>query len=172
VLDAALEVLARDPDAPMSAVADCAGLTRTTVYRHFPSREDLARALFDQVVAEAVGAVEAILSGDPAPPPEAFLRRIAATFVALGDRYRFLDRHQDLVAQWRRELPDDEPLQRWAARAAAAGDLRPGVTPAWLVGAVSALAAASFDEVQAGRATVDDAAQLLGDTLVAAFLKS
>jgi AcrR family transcriptional regulator len=152
----------------MSAIADGAGLTRTTVYRHFPSREELARALFDQVVAEAAGAVEAIVAAEA--DPERFLRAVAATFVQLGDRYRFLDRHQELVARWRRELPEDEPLHRWAARAARDGVLRPGVTPAWLVGALSGLAGAAFDEVQAGRASVEDAAAVLGDTVVAAFL--
>jgi AcrR family transcriptional regulator len=152
----------------MSEIAEASGLARTTVYRHYPSREHLARALFDQVVGEASARVGAIVAEDLGP--EALLRRVACVAVELGDRYRFLDGHPELIAQQRRtELPN-EPLRRWAASAAAAGRLRAGVTPAWLVGAVSALAMVAFDEVRAGRASLADAGAELGDTLVAAFL--
>ncbi len=52
VLTAALRLLTDDPDASMRQIADASGLTRTTVYRHFPSREDLLRAIFRVVAAE------------------------------------------------------------------------------------------------------------------------
>lgn len=161
-------MLGRDPDASMSEIAEASGLTRTTVYRHFPSREHLARALFEQVVAEAGARVEAIVAEDL--EPAALLRRVAVMAVELGDRYRFLDGHPELIAEQRRTDLPDEPLRRWGERAAAAGHLRAGVTPAWLVGAVSALAVAAFEEVRAGRASLAAAGAELGDTLVAAFL--
>jgi AcrR family transcriptional regulator len=153
----------------MSAIAAASGLTRTTIYRHFPSREHLARALFAQVLAEADARVAAILA--ERLEPEALLRRVAALSVELGDRYRFLDGHPELIAEQRRAGgAPDERLALWAAGAAAAGRLRAGVTPGWLVGAAGALATAAFEEVRAGRATLAEASDQLGDTLVAAFL--
>jgi AcrR family transcriptional regulator len=170
LLDAALEVLSRDPDASMAEVAEASGLARTTVYRHFPSREHLVRGLFEQVSREAVRDVRAIVEeGDAA---DVVLRRIAVDLVALGARYRFLDRHQELVAeQLRRELPDD-PLRDWVVRATAAGELRAGLTFDWVRRVVGALAAAASDDVTAGRWTADQAARELGETLVAAFVRS
>jgi AcrR family transcriptional regulator len=153
----------------MSEIAAASGLTRTTIYRHFPSREHLARALFDQVLTEANARVAGILA--EALEPEALLRRVATMTVELGDRYRFLDGHPELIAEQRRAAATpDEPLRLWAAGAAAAGRLRAGVTPGWLVGAVGALAQAAFEEVRAGRASLAEAGDQLGDTLVAAFL--
>jgi AcrR family transcriptional regulator len=169
LLDAALAVLSRDPDASMAEIAEASGLARTTVYRHFPSREHLVRGLFEQVSREAVGDVRAIVEEGAAA--DVTLRRIASDLVVLGARYRFLDRHQELVAeQLRRERPDD-PLRAWVARAAAAGELRDGLTFDWVRRAVGALAASASDEVAAGRWTPEAAAVELGDTLVAAFVR-
>jgi AcrR family transcriptional regulator len=54
-MSAAREVLAEDAAAPVAAIADRAGVSRATFYRHFGSRESLLRsvALEPQPVAEA-----------------------------------------------------------------------------------------------------------------------
>jgi AcrR family transcriptional regulator len=171
LLDAALACLSRDPEASMAEIAEASGLTRTTVYRHFPSREHLVRALFDRVSAEAVAAVHAIVEADDLEAA-AVLRRVAADILVLGARYRFLDRHQDLVAEQLRRPRADDPLRDWARRAVAAGELRPGTDPDWLRRAVGTLAAAASDDVATGRWTPGEAARQLGDTLVAAFVRA
>src|SRR4051812_6208077 len=56
LLEAALRALAEDPDAGLDAVARTAGLSRRTVYGHFPSREALITALA-QHAGEGVGGV-------------------------------------------------------------------------------------------------------------------
>ena len=45
LLDAALEVLANNPTASISEIAERAGVGRATLYRHFETRENLVRAL-------------------------------------------------------------------------------------------------------------------------------
>jgi AcrR family transcriptional regulator len=45
ILSAARSVLARDPRAPLEAVADAAGVSRATLYRYYPSRTTLLEAL-------------------------------------------------------------------------------------------------------------------------------
>ena len=41
MIDASLDLLAEQPNATMGAIAELSGLGRTTLYRHFPSRDEL-----------------------------------------------------------------------------------------------------------------------------------
>ncbi|WP_157487586.1 TetR/AcrR family transcriptional regulator [Leifsonia sp. Root112D2] len=52
ILDVALDVLGRNPDAGMGDIASAAGVVRRTVYGHFPSRADLVHTLTQGVVSE------------------------------------------------------------------------------------------------------------------------
>jgi AcrR family transcriptional regulator len=52
ILDVAIEVLGRSPDAGMADVASAAGVVRRTVYGYFPSRSDLVLALTQRAVNE------------------------------------------------------------------------------------------------------------------------
>src|SRR3712207_3752139 len=105
VLEAAIRLLAERPDASMRDVADASGLGRTTVYRHFSTREDLVRALFDRVFEESGRLMQQTAeSDDPAP---VVLRRIAEDLVSLGERFRFLEHHRALREE-RFANPEDE----------------------------------------------------------------
>src|SRR3954451_12367147 len=61
VLDAAVALLAERPQATMQEIADASGLGRTTVYRHFPRRQDLIDALFSDVLRDAGRTIEEAL---------------------------------------------------------------------------------------------------------------
>ena len=52
VLEAAARVLAEDPRATIQRVADEAGVVRLTVYRRYPNRDALRRAIFETAAAE------------------------------------------------------------------------------------------------------------------------
>ena len=56
VLQAAIGLLGERPGASMRAIADASGVGRSTVYRHFPTREALLRALFARVLEESAAA--------------------------------------------------------------------------------------------------------------------
>jgi AcrR family transcriptional regulator len=58
LLDVALEVLGRDPDAGMGDVAAAAGVVRRTVYGYFPTRSDLVRTLAQQAVDEVAAVLD------------------------------------------------------------------------------------------------------------------
>ena len=75
ILAAGFDVLSRRPDAGLAEAARRSGLTRTTVYAHFRTREDLLAEL-RQAVQRAVRAIDA---GDPAQgPAEVALQRVLA----------------------------------------------------------------------------------------------
>jgi AcrR family transcriptional regulator len=167
-IDAAVELLARKPDASMRDVADAADLGRTTLYRHFPAREDLIFAIFERIFEEArtITAEAVAVGGTPAE----ILRRVAMEIVAIGARYRFLEAHSDLSQRVMKESNnDDEPLLAWLHAAHARGELAPELTPDWIFQMTIALAMAANEEMQAGNVDQDLAGRLLGDTLVRAF---
>ncbi|MFD0537899.1 TetR/AcrR family transcriptional regulator [Actinomadura luteofluorescens] len=70
-------------DAGLGAVADAAGVTRQTVYAHFPSREKLLLALAERLTGETVAAMDA---ADPeaGPAADALVRLLDAAARAAG----------------------------------------------------------------------------------------
>lgn len=64
ILDAAHELLARDPEVSHAEIARAAGVGRASVYRHFPERQDIVVALLD----EMIGRLEEVAAAQEEPP--------------------------------------------------------------------------------------------------------
>jgi AcrR family transcriptional regulator len=168
VLAAAVALLAQRPQATMQEVADASGLGRTTVYRHFPRRQDLIDALFDEVIRDAAETIEQAMGS--AGSARELLCDLGPRFIAIGDRYRFIDAHPDLRARALR--PIDEvtiPLQAYFSVAQARGELRDDVPVTWILTTLRGLGVVAMVEVNAGRMTVDEAGRQVGATCAAAF---
>ncbi len=60
ILDVALEVLGRNPEAGMGDIASAAGVVRRTVYGHFPNRTDLVRTLTQRAVDEMLAVLKEV----------------------------------------------------------------------------------------------------------------
>ena len=71
ILDAAREVFTASPTASMNEVATRARVGAGTLYRHFPTREDLILAVFKHDVLKLVGSVDRLLAKHP--PLDAFV---------------------------------------------------------------------------------------------------
>jgi AcrR family transcriptional regulator len=86
ILDVAARVLAaRREAASLAEIAEAAGVARSTLYRYFPSRDALLRAL----AATASGEIEARIAEarlDEVPVTEA-LARVTRGFIATGSKY-------------------------------------------------------------------------------------
>jgi AcrR family transcriptional regulator len=166
VIEAALDVLAERPGASVREVADASGVGRTTVYRHFATREELLGAAVDQLVGEALELSARWAALDA--PLGTSLRAIAPEIVALGRRFRFLDAQPALAQDAEARIAAQDPMVARLDAAVALGELAPA--PAgWAAATIRALAAAAVGEVLAGRLTEHEAGTVLGETLVRAL---
>ena len=167
-LDAAVDALASDPDASMSAIARRAGVVRATIYVHFPTREALLEAVTHRAVAEVAHVIDAAQPHDGAPA-EALARVISESWRTLG-RYHALvavntqqHGHEELRQRHASVLDKLEPL---IERGQADGSFRADVPVAWHLSMLLALMHAASGEL--GAARVDEASA--GPALVATVL--
>ena len=85
ILRAARDVYAElGPDAPMEAIAVRAGVGERTLYRRFPTKGELARAVIDQSIAETLTPV--IERATAQPKPLRGLTNLIEAAIALGAR--------------------------------------------------------------------------------------
>ena len=110
ILDAARQVFLADPDAPVSAVADQAGVGMSALYRRYPSKQDLLRRLAGDGLRRYLAEAQAALAddGDPWAAFAGFMGRVvdadthsltlslAGTFTPTKDLYDDAERAQEL----------------------------------------------------------------------------
>jgi AcrR family transcriptional regulator len=70
ILDVAYPAFAQDPKVSLNTIAKLAGVGAGTLYRHFPTREDLLLAVYQQEIQSLVAAVRDVLAEHP--PLDAF----------------------------------------------------------------------------------------------------
>lgn len=113
ILESARAVFVANPAAPISAVAEHAGVGISALYRRYPSKEDLLRKLCADGLATYIRAVEAALDdqGDAWAAFVTFMERIveadnlaltvklAGTFTPTEELYRESQRGQQLNQQ-------------------------------------------------------------------------
>lgn len=169
VIEAALAILPDDPNASMATIAERSGLGRTTVYRHFPARNDLVLALFARVIDEAQQVTSAVI--DEGRPTDETLRALGPAIIAISDRFRFLHGVRSLGEEIIAESTTDpgRPLRHFVEAAQRRGEIDPDLPAPWIVTAISGLATATATEMNDGRLTVEEAGRILGETMVRAF---
>jgi AcrR family transcriptional regulator len=128
IMEAARAVFVADPEAPVSAVAERAGVGISALYRRYPSKEELLRQLCRDGLLTYLTAVEAATAdeGDPWRAFATFMERVveadthsltlrlAGTFTPTEELYREAAKAQELNV-------------RLVQRTKAAGGLRPDV---------------------------------------------
>lgn len=174
ILDAGLRLYGSAPGVSMSDVAKEAGVGRVTLYAHFPSRADLARAVVQRAIDDAVESVAGLdLSGMPADE---------ALAVLLRRQWRALDRHRalrgnvrsDVDAEWLRERHDPAMgrLESLLSQGIEEGVFRTDLPREWLSAALYHLIHAAADELAAGRLDEDSAVDVLAETLLSVLRPS
>jgi AcrR family transcriptional regulator len=166
VLDAAIQVLASRPDAPMDEIARAAGVSRQTVYAHFPSRDALIDAVIDRASAEFTSLLDG-MDLDQAPAAQALTRLLDAGW-QVAARYPFLWL-QPAVEPGKdadRHAPVLDRMLAIVRRGQASGEFDASVPAHWLLSASLALGRATEDEVKAGRMTIEQATQAMHQGLL------
>jgi AcrR family transcriptional regulator len=150
----------------MEDIATTAGVTRQTVYAHFPSRDALIAGLLHAAGAETLAAIDAAHL-DTVPPADA-LRQFLDIGWQLIRGYPFLLR--SALAQSPQpgdpaaHLAGTAQLEQIIRRGQRAGDFDRTLPAAWLAVAIVGLVRTAAEEVAAGRLTTSEAAALALDS--------
>ena len=153
VLDAAEALIVAGTPLNFSALAANAGVSRPTVYSHFPGRAELVVAVMERSVRRAVAAIESAGPGE-GPPPAALERVIRSAWGQLA-------RHHDIVRALSPEVPaasmhaahhDAVALfEKIVARGRSDGSFRQDLPVVWLVNACVGLMHAAAAAVHSGQ---------------------
>ncbi|HWD84699.1 MAG TPA: TetR family transcriptional regulator [Solirubrobacteraceae bacterium] len=128
ILDAAAHVFSEQGTAVnLADIAAAAAISRATLYRYYPNREALLKALAAHALAELAHRLnDAGL--ERATVPEA-IQRLARALVAVGDRYAIVAGEQCAPDQADTERLVGAPMRAVFQRGIATGLLRPDLTP-------------------------------------------
>jgi len=149
ILAAAITLLDERIDASVEAVAAAAGVTRQTVYAHFPSRDVLLAAVVDELTRETVQAIDA-LDLDHGLALDTLLQ-----LIDLG--WRSFEEHPLLLHLPQPAGPDErhdpvvDRFEKLIRRGQRAGEITRDLPVAWLVTALIALGHAAGEAVAADR---------------------
>jgi AcrR family transcriptional regulator len=171
ILDAAERVLQHGEQQSVSAVAAEAGVSRPTIYAHFPDLERLLEVLVDRTVRRTMAAIDSA-EPDRGPAVDALRRLLAASWEELG-------RHEDIARAAAANLsPDAMRRAHYSARAVIGqliergrreGAFRTDVPAGWLVTSCLALIHAAAEAVRAGELNSKAALDVLCVTVLDLF---
>jgi AcrR family transcriptional regulator len=163
ILDAADALLRQHGRASISGVAALAGVSRVTVYAHYPTTIALLEAAVERAVGRVMAALDATRP-EAGPPAEALDRMLAAAWQHLAD-YRAMaqavseELSPEAVA--RTHQAAHQTIGALLARGRADGSFRTDLPGTWLVTACIALVHACADAVRAGTVAEADAPRIL-----------
>jgi AcrR family transcriptional regulator len=131
ILAVAYEALAADPGTSLNAIAKLAGVGPGTLYRHFPTREELILTVYRREVQALAGQVPAVLAEyEPLDAIRVWFRRLAAYVRVkhgLGEALHTAASQQVINETY---PPVTAAVGQLLAAAEAAGNVRPGLDPA------------------------------------------
>lgn len=171
IITAATDLFAREPDASMTDIARAAGVGRVTLYAHFPSREDVVRAVLRQAIDQSTEIIEGVRSTD-LPPADALLHLIRTTWPQIGQFGRLYNAaRRSLPAEEVRQLHDPPMahVRELIVQGRDAGRFRTDLPVEWLVSTVYALLHAAMEEVSARSFSHAEAGEALVKTLLGAL---
>jgi AcrR family transcriptional regulator len=159
IIDCAVTILTeRGEAASMEEIASAAGIGRATLYRYFPSREELLGAMAAASVQELAARIrEAALE---VVPFEEAIARLARGIIAAGSRYIALSgdsaKYTDAYPNFDVEVI--EPIRALFRRAVADGSVREDLPPDVLMDLFSGLIRGALDATASGRRGIEETA--------------
>jgi AcrR family transcriptional regulator len=169
LLLAARGVFQKNPGASLDDVATAAGVGRATLFRHFPTKTELQRAVFVRALREVEQAIEALGLKPVRGAAKAQLSLLLRTLLSVGAELRFILSAAELfdepsvVAAADRVYARVDPVLTAAVRE---GVLRDDVPLGWLRATVEAVLHAAWFEIEAGHLARTAAAELVEATIL------
>jgi AcrR family transcriptional regulator len=163
ILNAARTLLGERPDASVEDIATAAGVSRQTVYAHFPSRDALIAALVEAARTEGLAAVDAA-DLDAAPPTDALSRFLDISWGLLRRYPLLLDPAVNRIPRLDGSDPHlavTDHLERLIRRGQRTGDFDRTLAAGWLATAILELGHTAAEQVAAGRLTSNEATTVL-----------
>jgi AcrR family transcriptional regulator len=164
VLDHATRLLAADPAACVGEIARAAGVGRATLYRHFPTREELLVAIDERAFEETEAAFAASRLAEGTA--SAALERLVTAVLEIGDRYRFLLAEDAVKRDRKRDERFAAPLFALLERGQAAGEFNRSMPPRWMLEVLGHVIVAAVREIAEGRLDRDAAPAVVTGTLL------
>jgi AcrR family transcriptional regulator len=166
ILEAATETLNANPGASVEDIARAAGVTRQTVYAHFPTRDALLDTVMERAVAEVTAALDAARTDGAAPALE--LVALLAAGWQVTARYPFVWNLPSVTPEQdtARHAPVLDRMFELIRRGQQNGDLDATLSPEWLLTASLAIGRAAQDEVKAGRMSIEEASRAVHHSVV------
>lgn len=153
ILDAAEELLSRRRPATISAVAEEAGISRVTVYAHFPDRKKLLESVVERSLDRWVAATERI-DIRRGPADEVLHRVLEAGWQEISRSSGIAEAASaelDAAAMKRSHDTGQRLIRQLVDRGRKERAFRTDVPARWLVTTFFALVHAAHDDVAAGR---------------------
>ena len=161
IVEAAGAVLWRQPAATIGEIALASGLGRATIYRHFPTRDDLLRGVARHGFEQTVQALR-----DARPEEgtavEALVRMIEASIQPGNACMLVLNQVPEPVASNEEKAELHAPI----AAALAGGELRADLDIPWTLRTIGALYELAMQELASGNVTREEAVELMASSLL------
>jgi TetR/AcrR family transcriptional repressor of mexCD-oprJ operon len=170
IVEVAARLLGEDPSVGMADVAAAAGVSRATVYRHFPTREALILAIREQAFEHTRRALEDARI-DEGSATDA-LRRLVAGWLDVAQRYSFaqLAAQPEISATRAEREPQRRamlgPLLALIERGQAAGEFTSSLPASWIARSLTSLLLAAARSASEGMLEPARAADVVVDTLL------
>lgn len=168
VLEAVFALSGDLRDMSLDDIARQAGVGRSTLFRHFSTREELLHAATLRAIEEGREIARAVVA-DGGTAAEVFVR-LSRDIARLAARFRVLHADRQLAARLVEPASADDPLLAWIVAAQARGELRRELTPRWIMDMLIALAMASADQLSDPEQDESAVATMLAQTLIGAFV--
>jgi AcrR family transcriptional regulator len=164
LLDSVAEALVADPAASLAQVAEAAGIGRTTLHKHYATRDDLMRAVGHRAIDLWEQAVDAVTDGDGAERPDGGLAALTAAMIQIGPQLAFLWRtpaFDHLAEMGSRALAVEARCLAVLKRAQQRGVLSADTPDWWLRSTFYSLVYVAFESVRSGDLAPRDAPDLV-----------